>query len=88
MRYLVAMLAVLVLVPPAAWAAEREACFGVAPAGKNDGLAAGAGKSTVDYQGNAWMWVPAGTCQTLPLPVQPDGTPRRGSLEPLARDRG
>jgi hypothetical protein len=31
--------------------------------------------------------VPAGTCLTMTVPVQPDGTPRRGALEPLDRDR-
>jgi hypothetical protein len=31
--------------------------------------------------------VASGSCMTMPLPVQPDGTPRRGALEPLDRDR-
>lgn len=67
----------------------RERCYGVAPAGGNDGIGTGttAGGSNVDYQGDAWMWVEAGTCMTLPLPVQSDGTPRRGALLPLDRDR-
>ncbi|MCD7059033.1 BufA1 family periplasmic bufferin-type metallophore [Pelagibacterium xiamenense] len=60
-------------------------CYGVAMAGQND-CAAGpgttcAGTSTVDYQGNAWKYVPAGTCETMEL----DGG-RMGSLEPLDRD--
>jgi len=47
-------------------AAKQAKCFGVALKGKND-CAAGpgtscAGTSTVDYQGNAWKLVPAGTC--------------------------
>lgn len=51
----------------AADAAEKEKCFGVALAGKND-CAAGpgtscAGTSTVDYQGNAWKYVPQGECE-------------------------
>lgn len=50
-------------------AAEQEKCFGVALAGKND-CAAGpgtscAGTSTVDYQGNAWKSVDAGTCEQM-----------------------
>lgn len=69
-------------------AADREKCFGVAPAGKNAGLASGAGKSTVDFQGDAWVWVPAGTCASTALPVQANGTPRRGAIQPLARDPG
>ena len=67
-----------------------EKCFGVALAGAND-CAAGAGTtcagtSTVDYQGNSWTLVPAGTCVTLELPVAADGTARMGSLEALERD--
>jgi uncharacterized membrane protein len=56
----------------AAHAADMEKCYGVAMAGKND-CAAGpgttcAGTSKVDYQGNAWSLVPAGTCATMELP--------------------
>lgn len=67
----------------------QERCYGVAKAGANDGIGtdASAGTSTVDYQGDAWVLVTPGTCTTLPLPVQTDGTPRRGSPEPLDRDR-
>jgi uncharacterized membrane protein len=68
-----------------AGAEEMEKCYGVALAGKND-CAAGpgtscAGTSTVDYQGNAWKLVPAGTCATMELPGD-----RRGSLTALERD--
>jgi uncharacterized membrane protein len=74
---------------PAA-AQEMEKCFGVSLAGQND-CAAGpgttcAGTSTVDYQGNAWTLVPAGTCTAMELPAQADGTARQGSLEALERD--
>jgi uncharacterized membrane protein len=53
-------------------AAKTEKCFGVALAGKND-CAAGAGTSCagtskVDYQGNAWKLVKAGTCVTIKTP--------------------
>lgn len=49
-----------------------EKCYGVSMAGKND-CAAGpgttcAGTSKVDYQGNAWKNVPAGTCTTIKTP--------------------
>ena len=68
-----------------AQAQEMEKCFGVSLAGKND-CAAGpgttcAGTSKVDYQGNAWTLVPAGTCTTMELP---EG--RMGALDALERD--
>ena len=73
-----------------AQAQEKENCYGVSLAGKND-CAAGpgttcAGTSTVDYQGNAWTLVDAGTCMDIELPAMADGTEREGSLEPLERD--
>lgn len=66
-------------------AGTQEKCFGVALAGQND-CAAGAGTtcaghSKVDYQGNEFKLVPAGSCATMKLP---DG--RTGSLEALDRD--
>ena len=74
----------------AATAAEQEKCYGVSMAGKND-CAAGpgttcAGTSKVDYQGNAWTLVEAGTCMDIELPAGMDGMARMGSLEPLERD--
>jgi len=71
--------------PAPAQAQAMEKCFGVSLAGAND-CAAGpgttcAGTSTVDYQGNAWTLVPAGTCETMEL----DGG-RHGSLTALDRD--
>jgi uncharacterized membrane protein len=71
-------------------AAENERCYGVVPAGENDGIGAreAPGTSTVDYQGDAWVSLPVGECVRRALPVQPDGTPRRGALEPLDRDPG
>lgn len=58
-----------------------EKCYGVAMAGQND-CAAGpgttcAGTATMDYQGNAWKLVPAGTCATIKTPHG------MGSLEPI-----
>lgn len=55
--------------PVAAQGANMEKCFGIAKAGKND-CAAGpgtscAGTSTVDGQGDAWMLIPAGTCEKI-----------------------
>jgi uncharacterized membrane protein len=51
---------------------EKEKCYGVSLAGKND-CAAGpgtscAGTSKVDYQGNAWKYVAKGTCTSIKTP--------------------
>lgn len=64
-------------------AGDQVKCFGVALAGEND-CAAGAGTtcagtSTVDYQGNAWKLVPAGTCESIETPLG------HGSLEEIDR---
>lgn len=66
-----------------AGAGEKEKCFGVSLAGKND-CAAGpgtscAGTSVIDYQGNAWTYVDAGSCEST---ERPDGS--FGSLEETA----
>jgi uncharacterized membrane protein len=51
---------------------EMEKCYGVSLAGKNDCKAGAgtscAGTSKVDYQGNAWKYVPKGTCTTMKTP--------------------
>jgi len=49
-----------------------EQCYGIALAGENN-CAAGPGTScegtsTVDYQGNAWSYVPTGTCESVETP--------------------
>jgi uncharacterized membrane protein len=59
----------------------KEKCYGISLKGQND-CAAGAGTtcagtSTMDYQGNAWKAVPAGTCAAMNI----DG--HMGSLEPM-----
>jgi uncharacterized membrane protein len=44
---------------------EHEKCFGIAKAGKNDCQTANsscAGTSRRDKQGDAWIYVPKGTC--------------------------
>jgi uncharacterized membrane protein len=71
---------------------DMEKCYGIAKAGAND-CAAGpgttcAGTSKVDYQGNAWSLVPAGTCEetVIDASMTMDGTERMGSLEALDRD--
>jgi uncharacterized membrane protein len=85
---LVAALAAALGLTAVASAQARERCYGVARAGTADGVGTEErpGSGQVDYQGDAWVWVDAGACLTMTAPVQPDGTPRRGSPEPLARD--
>lgn len=85
-----AMAAALAAQTAPAAAQAKEKCYGVSRAGQND-CAAGpgttcAGSSRVDYQGNAWTLVDAGTCTRISLPAMADGTERKGSLQPLNRD--
>jgi len=58
-------------------AASTEKCFGVALKGKNDCKAGAgttcAGTSKIDYQGNAWSMVPAGTCEKTVSKTSPTG---------------
>ncbi|MBP0596764.1 DUF2282 domain-containing protein [Herbaspirillum sp. LeCh32-8] len=66
---------------PAAKPAAMEKCYGVSMAGQNDCKAGEgttcAGTAKMDYQGNAWKNVPAGTCTSIK-------TPRgMGSLKPF-----
>jgi len=66
---------------PASEMVGKEKCYGIALKGQND-CAAGAGTtcagtSTMDYQGNSWKAVPAGTCTTMEV----DG--HKGMLEPM-----
>lgn len=77
---LAAALAMAASSPAAAQATDKERCYGVALAGKND-CAAGAGTtcagtSKVDYQGNAWKYVAKGTCVAMKTPKG------NGSLNP------
>jgi uncharacterized membrane protein len=75
--------AAIVSIPATAGGMEK--CYGVSLAGEND-CAAGPGTScegtsTIDYQGNAWTYVPKGTCESTEI----EGD-RSGSLEALDRD--
>jgi uncharacterized membrane protein len=63
--------------------ANKDKCYGISLAGKND-CAAGAGTtcagtSKKNYQGNAWKYVAKGTCTKIKTPK---GV---GSLKPIAR---
>ena len=57
---------------PVAPQPNKDKCYGISRAGKND-CAAGAGTSCagtsrVDYQGNAWKYVARGTCTKIRTP--------------------
>ncbi|MEZ5606959.1 MAG: DUF2282 domain-containing protein [Burkholderiaceae bacterium] len=62
-------------------ATAMEKCYGVAMAGHNDCKAGPgttcAGTAKMDYQGNAWKNVPAGTCTSIKTPHG------MGSLTPI-----
>lgn len=70
---------------PATAAAPMEKCYGVALKGHNDCKAGPgttcAGTASVDYQGNAWKFVPAGSC------VKQGGTleAHAGNAKPVPR---
>ena len=62
---------------------NKDKCYGVSLAGKND-CAAGAGTTCAgtskrDYQGNAWTYVAKGTCTKIKTPKG------NGSLKPITR---
>lgn len=65
---------------------SKEKCFGIAAAGKNDCAATGnnscAGTSKVNFDKEAWKYVPAGTCVKTEVTL-PDGTKRNGALSPI-----
>ena len=68
---------VIVLPPASAQEAGKDKCFGVSLKGQND-CAAGAGTtcagtSKIDFQGNAWKLVPAGTCGKTASKTSPTG---------------
>jgi uncharacterized membrane protein len=65
---------------------EKERCYGIAEAGKND-CAAGpgttcAGTSKTDYQGNAWKYVAKGTCTSMKTPKGTTGSLTEVKVKP------
>jgi len=75
----------LVNTPVGAEEGAKEKCYGVALKGKNDCKAGPgtscAGTSKVDYQGNAWKFVPKGTCEQMASSSSPTG---KGQLSAFA----
>ena len=79
---LTAFAATVSLAAPAKPQPNADKCYGVSLAGKND-CAAGpgttcAGTSKRSYAGNAWKYVPKGTCTAIKTPKG------HGSLTPKA----
>jgi uncharacterized membrane protein len=66
--------------------ADKEKCYGIAMAGKNDCAATGnnscAGTSKMDYDKGAWKYVAKGTCAGMSVKLK-DGSMRTGSLMPV-----
>jgi uncharacterized membrane protein len=63
-------------------AAQAENCYGVALKGQNDCAATAhscAGQSQVDYDGESWKAVPAGSCVAIKTPFG------SGALTPIKR---
>lgn len=69
--------AALAAMPAAAQSTDKEKCYGVAMKGKNDCKAGAgttcAGTSMKDHQGNAWSYVPKGTCDKTMSKTSPTG---------------
>lgn len=84
-----AALAATALPVTAAEEGAKEKCYGVALKGKND-CAGGpgtscAGSSVRDNQGDAWKYVPAGTCEKTASPTSPTGN---GQLKAFEEKKG
>jgi uncharacterized membrane protein len=65
---------------PLVYCKEQERCFGVSKAGKNDCATATsscAGTARKDFQKDAWIYLPKGTCEKL----------AGGSLKPAVMKR-
>jgi len=73
----------------AAEAGPKEKCYGVALKGKND-CAAGpgtscAGTSKTDHQGDAWTFVPKGTCLKIASKTSPTGFGQLAEFKPAKK---
>lgn len=66
--------------------ADKEKCYGISMAGKNDCAATGnnscSGQAKMDYDTKAWKYVAKGTCATMEVTLK-DGMKRKGTLQPM-----
>ena len=67
-------------------ATDKERCYGISMAGKNDCAATGnnscSGQSKADYDAKAWKYVAKGSCATMEVTLK-DGMKRMGTLAPM-----
>lgn len=67
-------------------AADKERCYGIAMAGKNDCASTGnnscSGQAKADYDTKAWKYVAKGTCATMEVTLK-DGMKRKGTMQPM-----
>ena len=65
---------------------DKEKCYGVSMAGKNDCASTGnnscSGQSKADYDAKAWKYVAKGSCATMEVTLK-DGMKRMGTLAPM-----
>ena len=65
---------------------DKERCYGISMAGKNDCAATGnnscAGTAKMDFDKGAWKYVPKGSCMSMSVTLK-DGSMRMGSLQPI-----
>lgn len=65
---------------------DKERCYGISMAGKNDCAATGnnscSGQAKVDFDTKAWKYVAKGTCATMEVTLK-DGMKRKGTLQPM-----
>lgn len=66
--------------------ADKERCYGISMAGKNDCAATGnntcAGTAKMDFDAKAWKYVAKGTCTSMEVTLR-DGKKRKGTLQPM-----
>ncbi|MBX3453715.1 DUF2282 domain-containing protein [Ferrovibrio sp.] len=66
--------------------ADKERCYGISMAGKNDCASTGnnscAGTAKMDFDKGAWKYVAKGTCTSMQVKLK-DGSSRMGALMPI-----
>jgi uncharacterized membrane protein len=66
--------------------ADKERCYGISMAGKNDCASTGnnscSGQAKMDYDAKAFKYVAKGTCATMEVTLK-DGMKRKGMLQPM-----